>query len=54
MLALFIFVLFGAFLFGIAYGMMLAGEKPSECDCLRGMETEQDAFERWYAEMFQE
>lgn len=41
-----------AFLLGVAWGMSIANERPYED--ITGLETEQDAFERWYAETFQE
>lgn len=49
---LFLIAILIAFLFGVAWGMSIANERPYEDST--GLETEQDAFERWYAETFQE
>lgn len=49
---LFLIALLMAFLFGVAWGMSIANERPYED--ITGLETEQDAFERWYTETFQE
>ena len=48
---IFIALLFG-FVFGVAWGMSIVNEHAYED--ISGLETEQDAFDRWYAETFQE